>query len=169
MHPTAFFKPRYTSTVYSVIPRIAAACLFMQDIGRGTDRYVAARCTIQRLFLAGPTALLADPVGIAVLVWARALREHLPCLHLAGHGSIPIESPIDRVRANAWRRDTPLPEQIDLREVDELLASTVNDGTKHEQPKVVGLVSGGHRRHHEFLACAHNVDKSRARMGECFA
>ncbi|GAB3629941.1 RND family transporter [Pandoraea terrae] len=39
----------------------------MQDIGRGTDRYVAARYTFRRLFLAGMTALLADAVGFAVL------------------------------------------------------------------------------------------------------
>lgn len=39
----------------------------MQDIGRGTDRYVAARYTFRRLFLAGATALLADAVGFAVL------------------------------------------------------------------------------------------------------
>jgi hypothetical protein len=39
----------------------------MQDIGRGTDRYVAARYTFRRLFLAGLTALLADAVGFAVL------------------------------------------------------------------------------------------------------
>ncbi|WP_370653481.1 RND family transporter [Caballeronia sp. Lep1P3] len=40
----------------------------MQDIGRGTDRYVAARYTFRRLFLAGFTALLADAVGFAVLM-----------------------------------------------------------------------------------------------------
>ncbi|SEA42057.1 efflux RND transporter permease subunit [Paraburkholderia sartisoli] len=39
-----------------------------QDIGRGTDRYVAARYTFRRLFLAGLTALLADAVGFAVLM-----------------------------------------------------------------------------------------------------
>jgi predicted RND superfamily exporter protein len=39
----------------------------MQDIGRGTHRYVAARYTFRRLFLAGLTALLADAVGFAVL------------------------------------------------------------------------------------------------------
>jgi predicted RND superfamily exporter protein len=40
----------------------------MQDIGRGVDRYVAARYTFRRLFLAGLTALLADAVGFAVLM-----------------------------------------------------------------------------------------------------
>jgi predicted RND superfamily exporter protein len=40
----------------------------MQDIGRGTHPYVAARYTFRRLFLAGLTALLADVVGFAVLV-----------------------------------------------------------------------------------------------------
>jgi predicted RND superfamily exporter protein len=40
----------------------------MQDIGRGTHRYVAARYTFRRLFLAGLTALLADAVGFAVLM-----------------------------------------------------------------------------------------------------
>lgn len=40
----------------------------MQDIGRGTDRYVAARYTFRRLFLAGLTALLADAIGFAVLM-----------------------------------------------------------------------------------------------------
>ncbi len=40
----------------------------LQDIGRGTDRYVAARFTFRRLFLAGLTALLADAVGFAVLL-----------------------------------------------------------------------------------------------------
>jgi hypothetical protein len=39
----------------------------MQDIGRGTHKYVAARYTFRRLFLAGLTALLADAVGFAVL------------------------------------------------------------------------------------------------------
>ncbi|CAG4884786.1 conserved membrane protein of unknown function [Georgfuchsia toluolica] len=38
-----------------------------QDIGRGTHRYVAARYTFRRLFLAGLTALLADAVGFGVL------------------------------------------------------------------------------------------------------
>ncbi|WP_211106790.1 RND family transporter [Azospirillum sp. INR13] len=40
----------------------------MQDVGRGTHRYVAARFTFRRLFLAGFTALLADVVGFAVLL-----------------------------------------------------------------------------------------------------
>jgi len=40
----------------------------MQDIGRGMDRWVAARYTFRRLFLAGLTALLADAVGFAVLL-----------------------------------------------------------------------------------------------------
>ncbi|WP_437883927.1 efflux RND transporter permease subunit [Pseudomonas sp. LRF_L74] len=40
----------------------------MQDIGRGTHKYVAARFTFRRLFLAGLTALLADAVGFAVLL-----------------------------------------------------------------------------------------------------
>ncbi|MCT9810847.1 MMPL family transporter [Acidovorax sp. Be4] len=39
----------------------------MQDIGRGMHRYVAARFTFRRLFLAGLTALLADAVGFGVL------------------------------------------------------------------------------------------------------
>ena len=39
----------------------------VQDIGRGTHRYVAARYTFRRLFIAGLTALLADAVGFAVL------------------------------------------------------------------------------------------------------
>ena len=39
----------------------------MQDVGRGTHKYVAARYTFRRLFLAGVTALLADAVGFAVL------------------------------------------------------------------------------------------------------
>ena len=40
----------------------------LQDIGRGTHRYVAARYTFRRLFVAGLTALLADAVGFAVLL-----------------------------------------------------------------------------------------------------
>lgn len=40
----------------------------MQDVGRGTHRYVAARYTFRRLFLAGITALVADVVGFAVLM-----------------------------------------------------------------------------------------------------
>jgi hypothetical protein len=40
----------------------------MQDVGRGTHRYVAARYTYRRLFLAGATALAADAVGFAVLM-----------------------------------------------------------------------------------------------------
>ena len=39
----------------------------MQDVGRGTNRLVAARYTFRRLFLAGLTALLADAVGFGVL------------------------------------------------------------------------------------------------------
>jgi len=40
----------------------------LQDIGRGSDRYVAARYTFRRLFLPGVTALLSDGVGFAVLM-----------------------------------------------------------------------------------------------------
>ena len=40
----------------------------MQDIGRGTDKLVAARYTFRRLILAGVTALFADGVGFAVLM-----------------------------------------------------------------------------------------------------
>ncbi|QTQ37357.1 efflux RND transporter permease subunit [Aromatoleum petrolei] len=40
----------------------------MQDIGRGTHKYIAARYTFRRLFLAGFTALLADAVGFGVLM-----------------------------------------------------------------------------------------------------
>jgi hypothetical protein len=40
----------------------------MQDIARGTHRYVAARYTFRRLFMAGVTALLSDGVGFAVLM-----------------------------------------------------------------------------------------------------
>lgn len=40
----------------------------LQDIGRGTHRYVAARYTFRRLFMAGVTALLSDGVGFAVLM-----------------------------------------------------------------------------------------------------
>ncbi len=40
----------------------------MQDVGRGMHKYVAARYTFRRLFLAGLTALLANVVGFAVLV-----------------------------------------------------------------------------------------------------
>jgi len=40
----------------------------MQDVGRGTHKFVAARYTFRRLFLAGLTALLADAVGFAVLL-----------------------------------------------------------------------------------------------------
>jgi predicted RND superfamily exporter protein len=41
----------------------------MQDVGRGTCLLVAARYTFRRLFLAGMTALLADAVGFAVLMF----------------------------------------------------------------------------------------------------
>ncbi len=40
----------------------------MQDVGRGTHKWVAARYTFRRLFIAGVTALLADVVGFAVLM-----------------------------------------------------------------------------------------------------
>ncbi|HSV34368.1 MAG TPA: MMPL family transporter [Ramlibacter sp.] len=40
----------------------------MQDVGRGTDKYVAARYTFRRLFLAGLTALLTNVVGFMVLI-----------------------------------------------------------------------------------------------------
>ncbi|SDS92295.1 hypothetical protein SAMN05216198_3155 [Halopseudomonas litoralis] len=39
----------------------------LQDIGRGTHKYVAARYTFRRLFLTGLTALLVNVVGFAVL------------------------------------------------------------------------------------------------------
>ncbi|HBX55682.1 MAG TPA: RND transporter, partial [Pseudomonas sp.] len=40
----------------------------LQDIGRGTHKYIAARYTFRRLFLTGLTALLCNIVGFAVLV-----------------------------------------------------------------------------------------------------
>ncbi|WP_247256429.1 hypothetical protein [Pseudomonas moorei] len=40
----------------------------MQDIGRGTHKYIAARYTFRRLFIAGLTALLTNVVGFAVLI-----------------------------------------------------------------------------------------------------
>jgi predicted RND superfamily exporter protein len=40
----------------------------MQDVGRGVEKWVAARYTFRRLFLAGLTALIADAVGFAVLM-----------------------------------------------------------------------------------------------------
>ncbi len=40
----------------------------MQDIGRGVPKWIAARYTFRRLFLAGLTALMADAVGFAVLL-----------------------------------------------------------------------------------------------------
>jgi predicted RND superfamily exporter protein len=40
----------------------------MQDIARGTHRYVAARYTFRRLFMAGLTAVLCNVVGFAVLL-----------------------------------------------------------------------------------------------------
>src|SRR6195952_3620243 len=40
----------------------------LQDIGRGTHKYIAARCTFRRLFLTCLTALLTNIVGFAVLV-----------------------------------------------------------------------------------------------------
>jgi uncharacterized protein len=40
----------------------------LQDIGRGCHKYVAARYTFRRLFLAGFTALASDGVGFAVLM-----------------------------------------------------------------------------------------------------
>ena len=49
----------------------------MQDIGRGTHRYVAARYTFRRLFLAGLTALLTNVAGFAALaaIDIPAIRE----------------------------------------------------------------------------------------------
>lgn len=49
----------------------------MQDVGRGVDKLVAARFTFRRLFLAGLTALVADAVGFAVLLFIdiQAVRE----------------------------------------------------------------------------------------------
>lgn len=40
----------------------------MQDVGRGTNKLIAARHTFRRLFAAGLTALLCDAVGFAVLL-----------------------------------------------------------------------------------------------------
>ena len=40
----------------------------LQDVARGTHRYVAARYTFRRLFTAGVTALLSDGAGFAVLM-----------------------------------------------------------------------------------------------------
>jgi predicted RND superfamily exporter protein len=39
----------------------------LQDVGRGTHKYVAARYTFRRLFMAGLTAMLTNIVGFAVL------------------------------------------------------------------------------------------------------
>jgi hypothetical protein len=47
----------------------------MQDVGRGAHKWVAARYTFRRLFLAGLTALLADAVGFAVLLADRHPRH----------------------------------------------------------------------------------------------
>ncbi len=41
----------------------------MQDVARGTHKYVAARYTFRRLFLTGLTALLTNVVGFAVLMF----------------------------------------------------------------------------------------------------
>lgn len=41
----------------------------MQDVGRGTHKLIGARYTFRRLFVAGLTALLADVVGFAVLMF----------------------------------------------------------------------------------------------------
>jgi hypothetical protein len=43
----------------------------LQDIGRGAHRFVAARYTFRRLFLAGFTALMCDAIGFAVLLIIR--------------------------------------------------------------------------------------------------
>jgi len=40
----------------------------MQDVGRGTHKFVAARHTFRRLFVAGLTALVSDAIGFAVLM-----------------------------------------------------------------------------------------------------
>lgn len=40
----------------------------MQDIGRGTHRYVAARYTFRRLFMAGLTALLTNAFSFAIMM-----------------------------------------------------------------------------------------------------
>jgi len=40
----------------------------MQDVGRGVPRYIAARFTFRRLFIAGLTALLANVFGFAILM-----------------------------------------------------------------------------------------------------
>ncbi|WP_340053236.1 efflux RND transporter permease subunit [Pseudomonas sp. JAI120] len=40
----------------------------LQDIGRGTHRYIAARYTFRRLFFTGLTALLVNIVGFAVMM-----------------------------------------------------------------------------------------------------
>jgi uncharacterized protein len=40
----------------------------MQDIGRGTHRYIAARYTFRRLFTPGLTAIISDAVGFSVLI-----------------------------------------------------------------------------------------------------
>ncbi|MDY0012653.1 MAG: MMPL family transporter [Rhodocyclaceae bacterium] len=49
----------------------------MQDVGRGTHKYVAARYTFRRLFMAGLTALVTNIVGFAVLaiIDIPAIRE----------------------------------------------------------------------------------------------
>lgn len=58
----------------------------MQDIARGTHRYVAARYTFRRLFLAGLTALIADAVGFGVL----ALVDIPVIRHLAFAASVGV-------------------------------------------------------------------------------
>ena len=57
------------------VPRVRHRCVhgaqrmngILQDVGRGTDRLVAARATFRRRLLAGLTAILTDAVGFAVL------------------------------------------------------------------------------------------------------
>ncbi len=49
----------------------------MQDIGRGTQKLIAARMTFRRLFMAGFSALVCDAVGFAVLyiIQIAAIRQ----------------------------------------------------------------------------------------------
>jgi predicted RND superfamily exporter protein len=69
----------------------------MQDVGRGTDKLVAARMTFRRLFLVGLTALLADVVGFA----RDNDTEDVKFLLIAG--SAGIEAVTNIVVKSAWR------------------------------------------------------------------
>ncbi len=119
----------------------------MQDIGRGTHRYIAARYTFRRLFLAGVTALLSDGVGFAVLMIIQiqviqdlAITASIGVLVLIFTNLILIPVTLSYTgvgRASAERAARPVPEMHEMHWLWRFLLSFTHPG-----PAAAAIVVG---------------------------